>query len=62
MKPIRKAAYLVLNHLSIVGDINKAVDCALLTAHEILDIKTEPGHLDYYNQVIEEIKKHVKDK
>jgi predicted CoA-binding protein len=65
-----KAAYLVLNHLSIVGDIYKAADCASLTAHEIMDTKAKDmwmgSGLDndpqYWDEVIEEIKKHGKDK
>ena len=64
-----KAAYLVLNHLSIVGDIHKAADCASLTAHEIMDMRakyisvdSEIENLEYWDEVIEEIKKHGKDK
>lgn len=70
MEANKKAAYFVLNHLSIVGDIPKAVDCALLTAHEIIDTKAKDMWMGsgpendprYWDEVIEEIKKHGKDK
>ena len=56
MTPQQKAAYIILKYMAIVIKQDKAKECALVAANEIIDTLDEPSvAADYWYQVKQEI-------